>query len=242
MLNQPRAGSTNVHELGSWRELAAIVDAQAAARLKGREWIFRGVGSKKHDLVPSIGRPDARKDPKGGKAAYSPREESEMLDEFKRRVRPYLVHIPDNDFEWLAVGQHHGLATRLLDWSLSPLIATYFAVETKPNSGDKPVLYGIENLPLAATDDPFAIDVTSVYRPPHISPRIPAQMAVFTASPRPTEPFTSHRVHRWVIHDWFKIKVCLDAAGINRASLSPGIDGTAEYVRWRYKWGWLSGQ
>jgi FRG domain-containing protein len=56
--------------------------------------------------------------------------ERQLLREFKRRAHHYLQHVPGegNTIEWLALMQHHGAPSRLLDWTYSLPVATYFAL------------------------------------------------------------------------------------------------------------------
>jgi hypothetical protein len=59
-------------------------------------------------------------------------QELRILRIFKRKAHNYVHHIPQarDDFEWLALMEHHGAPTRLLDLTWSPYVAAFFALET----------------------------------------------------------------------------------------------------------------
>ena len=118
---------------------------------------FRGVESASYKLVPSLGRDDLRPhkhDPAVKRASI----ECSMLRYFRRQAIPHLgTEIANySDWELLPIAQHHGLRTRLLDWSLSPLTALWFAVE-------KPLHANVTSTP--ADNHPSADTYTDPWSP-----------------------------------------------------------------------------
>ena len=92
----------------SWKGLAELVEHHADGR-----WIFRGEPTEGRALRPAAGRV-GREIGAARKKPYDEQHEVEALRLFKREVRPHLGHQPESDLEWLAIAQHHGMATRLI--------------------------------------------------------------------------------------------------------------------------------
>jgi hypothetical protein len=189
--------------------------------------VFRGVSSINHKLLPKIGRSTCRGKP------ISIQREKFILERFKMYGYSLVDQSDVEDLEWLAIGQHHGLPTRLLDWTRNPLVACYFAVE-KENCDDSVVYVYNAKKRIQRNTDPFAIKEVSRYLPNHVTSRLTAQSGIFTVHPNPSFPFESPDIHRIVIPCCArrKLKKMLSICGINRASLFPDLDGLASHMQY----------
>lgn len=201
--------------------------------------VFRGLENASYRLIPRVGRirPDAEM-----MQLYEP----EMLAKFKQYAPPMLEREPKNDFEWLAIAQHHGMPTRLLDWTKNPLVALYFAVHTafevKDDGLDCVVYMANEFVKIdeeePGNESPFEVKGNWLISPPHISDRIVAQAGVFTIQPNPCEPMRLESFTKIVIPGAIKKRLAeyLFRYGIHRFSLFPDLDSLGEHLGRQYRY------
>jgi hypothetical protein len=91
-------------------------------------WIFRGQRSEAWTLKTSLERCfDRNEIPLERRRDV----ELDLLREFRRAYHQYARRVPkpSDAIEWLSLMQHHGAPTRLLDFTYSVYVASYFAVE-----------------------------------------------------------------------------------------------------------------
>jgi hypothetical protein len=107
----------------SWDQFLEIIRSAPCSN-----WAFRGERHANWPLSTSLARYfcDFGIHPKAW-----PEQERRILRIFKRKAHQYLSQPPalDDDFQWLALMQHHGAPTRLLDFTWSPYVAAFFALE-----------------------------------------------------------------------------------------------------------------
>ncbi len=108
--------SINVH---SWSELMdRLYDESWRPEINRfrSPFVYRGLSDADYPLVTSLIRLHG----------YYHQMEPHLLRNFRKYAHRNIVE-RDTTWHWLSLAQHHGLPSRLLDWTVSPLVAAHFA-------------------------------------------------------------------------------------------------------------------
>lgn len=196
-----------------------------------KEWIFRGQANIEWALLPKIGRDE-----------YSWVDEWKLFEVWKRRATAYVSMHLNTEWDWLSIAQHHGLATKFLDWTSNPLNAAYFALREENESDSVIYAVRIDRIIIPEKMDPKKCNGVRIFRPRAVVPRIVRQNGLFTFHSDPRTPLESNKsdlleIHKLVIRKKFKHKLLSELAfyGIHGETLFPDLDGLSDFLNWTVK-------
>ena len=82
-------------------------------------YVYRGAANKKYDLQTSLMRLNNSPEKNG----------TPFISWLQKKYALRDSVVENNDWNWLSLAQHHGLPTRLLDWSFSPYVGCILSCE-----------------------------------------------------------------------------------------------------------------
>lgn len=231
-----------VSSVSSFIELTSNFDQQHVSR-----WFYRGVDKKDRKLIPGLFRSDISQ----GFASWKDLE-SYILKIFLREAKPFHNLQNQEYVELLCLAQHHGLPTRLLDWTTNPLVALFFATEKFSLDQDCAVwCYGVHSthncLPESSIVERRISTRDLILFPQHISQRIANQSGCFTVHEHPPsrEDFVAFEnsdnsfgiFEKIIIPSEFRkeIFVQLYEIGYHYGLIYPGLEGISKRLAFELK-------
>ncbi|MBL7718459.1 MAG: FRG domain-containing protein [Flavipsychrobacter sp.] len=196
---------------------------------KSQRYKFRGQSDQAWALVP-----------KAGRKPYTNVRDSEIFRNWKRRAKMYIQSADLNNWDYLAIAQHTGLPTRLLDWSHTPLIAAFFAANE--NSDRDGAIYVVKpkSMIYDSEPDPFEIRINTIkfVQPATPSSRVINQYSYFSIHNEPTlellDEHVAKNIEKVIIPKEIKTQLIflLNHYGVNYLTIYPDLEGLSKHLGW----------
>lgn len=189
-------------------------------------WVFRGHSHADWPLIPKVGR-----------TPFLHCDDVESFYSWKRRAKEFLPTV-DNDWDFLSIAQHYGLATRLLDWTYNPLIATFFAVQlfAECDAVVFALRYPHDSTP-EHYETPFEVKGIKKFKPNASAKRITSQSGVFTIHNPTHLDLEKHldkgeRLEKIIIDKRYRkeLRFELNHYGVNDLTLFPDLEGLSKHI------------
>lgn len=131
-------------QVTNWGELTAMLLFPEGARWSeelqryASPFVFRGLPDAKFDLSPSLLR---------FRGSLTVNGKIPIESQLLRLFQKYSHNIAEREtstWNWLALAQHHGLPTRLLDWTFSPFVALHFLTSQSQFSANDGAIWRVD--------------------------------------------------------------------------------------------------
>ena len=213
------------YRVSSFAELHDVLDNHR----RDAGWMYRGQPDPDWPLVPRAGRPP-----------FDRGYDEIFFRRWKAEAAQYLDDEPENDWELLAIAQHHGFATRMLDWTMKPLAAAYFAA-AEPGVGES-AIYAFKTQSFASSaseKSPFQMPGITQFIPRRANQRVSRQIGWFTVHGPSTLSIQDglakgDKLERIIIDASYRDELLfeLNQYGINSQALFPNLVGLSRHFNW----------